>query len=63
MESTQWGKDDGHEPNTLDQLWGNLQKTDQWYGMKEDCIHQRASWSTSNGRGINPNTQRENVEV
>ena len=63
MNSNKWGKDDGHEPNTLDQLWGDLQKTDNWYGFNKDCIKQRSSWSTSNRRGINPHTQKENVEI
>ena len=63
MESTQWGKDDGHEPNVTDQIWSVLQKKDNWYGMKEDCIHQRDSWSSSISKGINPNTQKENIEA
>lgn len=63
MESTQWGKDDGHEPNVTDQIWSVLQKKDNWYGHKEDCIHQRDSWSSSISKGINPETQKENDEV
>lgn len=52
MGNEKWGNDDGHEPNALDQRWGDLQKKDKWYGLDKDLIKQRNIWSTTNNRGV-----------
>ena len=51
MKDNIWRKKDGgqdHEPNTIDQIWGQLQKKDNWFGFTKDPIKQRNIWSTSN---------------
>ena len=43
MEYNIWKKDGGQnfEPNVTDQIWGRLQKKDNWYGFEKDPIKQR----------------------
>jgi GR25 family glycosyltransferase involved in LPS biosynthesis len=51
MTYEKWGKDNGHEPNALDQRWLELQKRDNWFTYKDNLIKQRDVWSTINNRG------------
>jgi hypothetical protein len=37
---------ENYEHYALDQQWANLQNTDNWYGLQDDIIKQRAIWST-----------------
>ena len=50
MKDNIWRKKDGgqeYEPNVTDQIWGRLQKKDNWFGFTQDLIKQRAIWSDS----------------
>ena len=50
MKDNIWRKEDGgqdHEPNVTDQIWGQLQKKDNWFGFNKDLIKQRAIYSDS----------------
>lgn len=38
--------DANHEPWALDQQWGSLQASDNWYCLTKDPVKQRAIWST-----------------
>lgn len=57
MPYDKWGDTNGHEPYALDQKWGELQKTDNWFMYKENLINQRNIWSTTNNRGNKPINQ------
>ena len=50
MKNNMWKKDGNyeHQPNTIDQIWSQLQQKDKWFAFQTDPIKQRNSKSSSN---------------